>query len=114
MMMEAAPAAPFEMVEPELIFELLIITLDPPTQLCDANEISEGRRCRQGREPILRGLRGVSRPLDQHPLLRPGLRALLIAMGGSHAQTREARAHRAARPFAPRDRPPRRGRQRLG
>jgi hypothetical protein len=94
MMLEAAPAATFEMVEPELIFEFLIITLDAPAQFGEANEISEGRRCRQGREPILRGLR-----------------ALLIAMGGPHTQPREAGAHRAARPFAPRDRLPRRRRQ---
>src|SRR5712692_8422059 len=111
MMMEAPPAAALEMVEPELILEFLIVALDTPAQFGEADQISERRRLRQGREPILRGLRVAPRPLDQQPLVRPGLRALLIAMGGPHAQSREAGAHRAARPFAPRHRPPRRRRQ---
>src|SRR3989442_14321542 len=114
MMMEASPAAALEMVEPELILELLIVALDAPAQLGEADEVGEGRRLRQGREPILRGLRFAPRPLDQQPLLWPWLRALLIAMGGPHAQSREAGAHRAARPFAPRHGPPCRCRQRDG
>jgi hypothetical protein len=51
MMMEAAPAAASEMVQPELVFELLVVALDPPAQLGEVDEIGEGRRCRQGREP---------------------------------------------------------------
>src|SRR5712691_10342640 len=114
MMMKAAPATALEMVEPELILELLIVALDAPTQLGEADEVGDGRGLRQGREPILRGLRFGLRPLDEQPLGPPGLRTLLIAIGGPHAQPREARAHRAARPFAPRHRPPRRRRQRAG
>src|SRR3972149_2501058 len=114
MMMEASPPPALEMVEPELILELLIVALDAPAQLGEADEISEGRRLRQGREPILRGLRVAPRPLDQQPLFRPGLRTLLIAMGGPHAPPREAGPHRAARPFTPRHRPPRGRRQRDG
>src|ERR687891_2952068 len=114
MMMEAAPAAALEMVEPELVLELLIVALDAPAQLGEADEVGDGRRRRQRREPILRGLRVTPRPLDQQPLFRPGLRPLLIAMGGPHAQPREAGAHRAARPFTPRHRAPRRRRQRAG
>src|SRR6266849_8609677 len=109
MVMEASPPAAFEMVEPELILELLIVALDAPAQFGEADEVGDGRRRWQGREPILRGLRLAPRPLDEQPLLRPRLRALLVAMGRSHAQPREARAHRAARAFAPRHRPPRRG-----
>src|SRR5258708_11312222 len=114
MMMKAAPAAALEMVEPELILELLIVALDAPTQLGEADEVGDGRRLRQGREPILCGLGFAPRPLDQQPLCRPGLRTLLIAMGGPHAPPREAPAHRAAGPFTPRHRPPRRRRQRAG
>src|SRR3990172_6455971 len=114
MMMEASPPPALEMVEPELILELLIVALDAPAQLGEADKISEGRRLRQGREPILRGLGFAPRPLDQQPLFRPGHRTLLIAMGGPHAQPREAGAHRAARPFTPPHRPPRRRRQRPG
>src|SRR5712691_7893433 len=91
MMMESPPAAALEMVEPELILEFLIVALDTPAQFGEADQISERRRLRQGREPILRGLRVAPRPLNQQPLVRPGLRALLIAMGGPHAQSRAAR-----------------------
>src|SRR5919106_1367298 len=114
MMMKAAPAAALEMVEPKLILEFLIIALDAPAQLGEADEVGQGRRRRQGREPILRGLGVAPRPLDQQPLFRAGRRALLIAMGGPHAQPCEAGAHRAARPFPPGHRPPRRRRQRDG
>src|SRR5712691_11196632 len=114
MVMEPAPPAALEMVEPELVLELLIVALDAPAQLGEADEGRDRRRRRQGREPILRGLRFVPRPLDQHPLLRPGRRALLIAMGGPHTQPREAGTHRTARAFAPRHRPPRRRRKRHG
>src|SRR6266850_6430033 len=97
MVMEAAPPAPLEMIEPELILELLIVALDPPAELGEAHEGRHGRRGRQGREPILRGLRVVRGPLDQQPLFGSGVRPFLIAMGGPHAYPREARAHRASR-----------------
>src|SRR5881397_1030404 len=99
MMMEASPAAALEMVEPELILELLIVALDAPAKLGEADEFGDGGRRRQGREPVLRG-RGVPAwPFDQQPLFRSGCRAPLIAMRGPHAQAREAGAHRPARAF---------------
>src|SRR5260370_11644118 len=112
MMMKPPPSAALEMVEPEFVLELLIVALDAPAQLGEADEVGDGRRHRQGREPILRGLRLVPRPLHEHPLLRPGRRALLIAMGGPHPQPREAGTHRPAGACAPRHRPPRRRWQR--
>src|SRR5712692_9739758 len=99
MVMEAAPAAPLEMIEPELILELLIVALDAPAQLGQAGQLGDGRGLWQRREPILRGLGVAPRPLDQQPLFPPGLGPLLIAMGGPHTQPRETGAHRAARPF---------------
>src|SRR6266536_2102538 len=94
MMMEASPAAALEMIQPELVLELLIVALDPPTQLGEADELGERGRLRQRREPILRGLRVLSRPLDQHPLLRPGRRALRVP--SRHVTVRQAAAGRAA------------------
>src|SRR5260370_8321536 len=111
MMMEATPAAALEMIQPQLVLELLIVALDPPAQLGEADELGDGGRLRQRREPVLGGRAVAPWPFDQQPLFRPRCRALLIAMGGPHAQAREARAHRAPRPFAPRHRPPRRRRQ---
>src|SRR3972149_4946901 len=72
MMMEPPPPAALEMIEPELVLELLIVALDAPAQLGEPNEVGDRRRRRQRRQPILRGLRFASRPMDQQPLLRPG------------------------------------------
>src|SRR2546422_4070240 len=85
MVMKATPPAPLEVIEPQLILEFLIIALDAPAQFGEAHELGDRRRRRQSREPILRGLGGAARPLDQQPLFRPGLRPLLIAMGADAA-----------------------------
>src|SRR5712692_6477307 len=113
-MIKAPPTAPLEMVQPELILELLIVALDAPAELGQADEGRDRGHLRQSREPILRGRAFAPRPLDEQPFFRPGLRALRIAMGRSQAQPREAGTHRAAGPFAPRYRPPRRRRNRHG
>src|SRR5580700_11314205 len=42
MVVEAAPPAPFIITKPELLLQLLIIALDPPSQLCDINQTFEG------------------------------------------------------------------------
>src|SRR5450432_1585116 len=47
--MEAAPSAPFEMPEPDLLLEFLIVALDAPAQLGDVDQPAEGnvfRNCR--------------------------------------------------------------------
>ena len=40
-MMEAAPAAPFEVPEPDLLLELQIVALDAPAQLGKVDELAE-------------------------------------------------------------------------
>src|ERR1700720_877070 len=50
--MEAAPASSFEMSEPDLLFEFLIIALDTPTQFGEVHQLAEGDVFRQGRKPI--------------------------------------------------------------
>src|SRR5260370_10725122 len=112
MMMKPPPPAALEMVEPEFVLELRTVALYAPAQLGEGAGVGGGRRHRQGREACLRGPRLVPRPLDEHPLLRPGRRALLIAMGGPHPQPREAGTHRPAGACAPGNRPPRRRWQR--
>ena len=39
---EATPPSAFEMSEPDLLFEFLIITLDPPAQLGEIHKAAEG------------------------------------------------------------------------
>jgi hypothetical protein len=52
-MVEAAPPAPFIITKAELLFELLIIALDPPPQLCQVDQTIEGGIFGQSRKPIL-------------------------------------------------------------
>ena len=40
--MPACPAVPLEMVEPESVFELPIVPLDPPPALGQADEVTQG------------------------------------------------------------------------
>src|SRR5712691_5068393 len=67
-MVEAAPAASFEVSEPDLLLEFLIIALDAPAQLGGINQIAQWDVFRQGREPILGRLLLALGPLDQQPL----------------------------------------------
>ena len=41
MVVEAAPAAPFEMAEPDLLLEFLIVALDAPAQLGEIDQTME-------------------------------------------------------------------------
>src|SRR5689334_14919923 len=91
-MMKAAPAPSFIMIEPEFLLEILIIPLDPPAQFGPVNQIDQGGRRRQGREPVLGRLRVTRRPLDQQPLLRMRLGPPVVTMGRTHPHRGEAPA----------------------
>jgi hypothetical protein len=39
---EASPSAPFEMPEPDLLLEFLVIALDAPAQLGEVDQRAEG------------------------------------------------------------------------
>lgn len=86
-MMEAAPAAPLVMAEPEFLLQFLVIPLDAPAQLGEIDETLEGDVVRQRREPVFRRLFRVLGPLDQQPFFAMGL----VAMGGAHAHAGKAR-----------------------
>jgi hypothetical protein len=51
-MVEAAPASPFEMAEPNLPFEFVIVALNAPAQLGGADELTEWDFGRKRRERI--------------------------------------------------------------
>src|SRR6185312_17523690 len=53
-MMEAAPAAPLEVPEPDLLLEFKIVTFDTPAQLGQVDEFAEADIGWQRRQPILR------------------------------------------------------------
>src|SRR5690349_21871206 len=103
MMMEAAPVAALEVAKAKLLLELLIVPLDPPARLGDPHEALERGAPREVGEPVLGRLGVAVGPLDQQPLLRPGFRALCVAMRRAHPHGREARAQVAVRALAPGD-----------
>ena len=43
-MVEAAPSSPFEVAEPNLLFEFLVVTFDAPAQFGGVDDLME-RRC---------------------------------------------------------------------
>src|SRR5690349_23198644 len=92
MMMKAAPAASFIMVEPEFLLEILVITLNSPPQLGHVDQIDQGGRGRQGREPILARLLVTLRPLDQQPLLRMRLAPPVVTVRRAHPHRGKAPA----------------------
>jgi hypothetical protein len=49
-MVEAAPAAPLEVVQADLLLEFLIVPLDAPAQLGEVDEFAEADLRRQGRD----------------------------------------------------------------
>src|SRR5437879_5911940 len=102
-MMEAAPAAPFEMAEPDLLLEFLIVALDAPAQFGEVNQTMEGNVLRKRREPVLGRLLLAFGPLDQQPFFRMALAAIEIAPRGANPHTGKARGQLLGRTLSPRD-----------
>src|SRR5947208_16665513 len=106
MVMEAAPSAAFEVPEPDLLLELLIIALDAPAQLSQIDEGGKIDVFRQGRQPVFDRLLLAFRPLDQQPLRRMRRGELLVAMRRANPQARKPRGQRRRGTLAPGDRSP--------
>src|SRR5918912_124911 len=103
---EAAPAPPLVVVEPQLLLELPVIPLDPPARLGGRDQLLEAGRLGQGGEPVPGRLLLRLRPLDQQPLLRVRLGAPVVAVRRAHPHGGEAPAQLAPAPLAPARRPP--------
>ena len=106
-MVEAAPPAPFIITQAELLFELLIIALDPPPQLCQVDQTIEGGIFGQGRKPILGRFGFVLWPLDQQPLFSAQVAQQVIAMRRPHPAPGKARREPIRGSLAPCDGLPR-------
>src|SRR5215216_5402802 len=98
--MEAAPAAPFIVSQPDFLLEVLIVALDAPAQLGPIDQPTEADPVGQGREPVLGWLLLALRPLDQQPFVR-SIVGLPMMMADAHAQAREARAQLIGRALPP-------------
>ena len=91
MVVEATPPAPLVITKAEFLLQLLIIALDPPSQLCEINQEIEGDILGQSGKPILGRLGFALRPLDQQPLFRARLGQPGIAMRRPHPLPGKAR-----------------------
>lgn len=89
-MMESSPGAPFEVIEADLAFEVLVVSLDPPAPLHEPHQLAKRGTLRQRAEPELAGPLLPCGPLAQQPLFGPGRTTLAVVVRASHADRREA------------------------
>ena len=69
MVVKSPPGSTLEVVEPDLLLQLLVVALDAPAELREADQRPDRRVGGDGREPELRRLLLPSGPLAQEPLL---------------------------------------------
>src|SRR3982074_901516 len=110
-MAEAAPSSPFEMPEPCVLLEFLIVALDPPAHLGNINELPEGVVSWKRREPVFDRLLLTIGAFHQEPTLPPGVGAPVIPMCNTNAQAGKSRGQPLRRPLPPRDLAPSPSRQ---
>ena len=103
MVVEAAPPAPFIITKAEFLLQLLVVALDPPSQLGEIDQTFESDILGQGGKPILGRLGFVFRPLDQQPLFGARLAQLGIAMCRPHPLPGKARGQPVRGALAPGD-----------
>jgi hypothetical protein len=84
-MVEAAPSSSFEMSQPDLLLEFLIVAFDPPSQLSNVDELTERDVVRKRRQPIFDRLLLAIGPFNQQPLLRPTVGEPVIPMRDTNA-----------------------------
>src|SRR5688572_121815 len=113
-MMEAAPTPPLKVVEAQFLLELLVVPFDPPAHLGGADQVNQGGRRRQGRQPILARLLLSFRPLDQQPFLGVRLSTPVVAVRRPHPHGSKAPLQLAASAFPPAHRLPSARRQSQG
>src|SRR5262245_49859668 len=61
---EAAPAATLEVIQAQLVLELLVVALDPPAELGQADDGAGGGRLRHGGQPVVGRGRVARGPFD--------------------------------------------------
>jgi hypothetical protein len=79
--MESAPAAPFMVAQPEVLFQFLVVTLDAPALRDGTDQFHDGRVRWQRGQDVLARLGLVLRPFNDQPLQRAQSRLAGIAAG---------------------------------
>jgi hypothetical protein len=101
--MKASPFAPLVIRQPDLLFEFLVVALDPEAQFGQADQFLERRPGRQRREPILGRRAAAGGPFDEQPLGGTRFTPQIIAMRRARPHGGKARTHCSARAFTPTD-----------
>ena len=114
MVVEAPPASPLVVTEPDLLLEVLVVPLDAPAQLGLLDKVGKRRVIRQGREPVFGRLLLAVRPLNEQPLLGARLMPEMIAMSRPDPDSREPRREWRVCALSPGDDLPSLVGQRLG
>src|SRR4051795_9961864 len=105
-MMKATPPSPLVVAEPELLLQVLVVALDPPSQLGSVHQPAAADVWGQRGEKVFRWLGFVGGPFDQAPFLWTRCGAFIIAMRGADTYGREAPGELDLGPFAPGHPPP--------
>jgi len=113
MMMKAAPAPALIVIEPDFLFQLLVIALNAPSAF-SGHQMRERGVGWQGGQPVFGWFSFAVGPFDQEPLFRTQFGALVIPVGRWHPHAGKARAQLRVGAFAPCHHPPRRSGQGLG
>ncbi len=101
MMVKPSPATPFVVVQAAVLFEVLVVTLDTPALVGDANERVDRHVFRRRRQRVFARLVFLGRPLDEQPLFWVQARAPHIPASMAYPYDREAIAQDLLGPLAP-------------
>lgn len=110
-MMPALPAAPFVVIQPQFLFQLLVVLFHPPAEFSQPHPSPQRDFLRQVRKPIFGRRFCVRRPLGQKPdRLQLGL-VSNMTMSRLHSASGEAAALWTLSALSPSDLAPRLRRQ---
>ena len=90
-MVKPSPPAALEMPEPDLLFQLEIVSLNAPSKFCCADKMRERDVCTQCREPEFRWRVLIGWPLNQKPFLGNRFLRGVAIVRGTDPDTGEAR-----------------------
>src|SRR5580693_687385 len=102
-MVESAPVTAFKVSQSQLLFQLLVITLDDPAVFGCFDQSSESGVQRQRRYPVFTGFRLPSRPFDQQPFFGVRLCLPIIPMSRTYANGGKAGLQLPVCAFTPGD-----------
>ena len=100
---KAPPTPPLIVAQPQVLLEILVITLDAPAHVRGAHQIAQIRGLWQRGQVVLFGFGLVCGPLDEQPLLGQKTGLADIAHSAAHPHRSEAARQGLIRTFAPAD-----------